>query len=201
MWYHKLLYCHSCGGRGSRTCGTSSAAVELKRRYLVLYCQDGLKWSEFHIVHYFQNPFILQSQQIARLTVGCLLAQDLVVGASRDLQRQKLRFPFCCSSLTPFLLPCQGLCLGLACGQQEQGCHGIAGTGTLQAGMARGSRGAQPGLQPCQLLPDVFWMLLLLPLQPSVDIWYIRDLKSECIYRCFHFFLSSSFSESTYGAV
>lgn len=59
-------------------------------------------------MHYFQNPFNPQSQQIARLDVGCLLAQGLVVGGSRDLQRQKLRFPFAVP-----LSPCS-LCHGRA---------------------------------------------------------------------------------------
>lgn len=91
------------GIRGSSTCGASSAAVELKCRYLVLQCQDGLKRSEFHIMHYFQNPCKLQSQQIVRLTVGCPLAQGLVVGASRDIQRQKFRFLPLLSLAVPLL--------------------------------------------------------------------------------------------------
>lgn len=140
------------GIRGSSTCGTSSAAVELKCRYLVLQCQDGLKWSEFHIMHYFQNRFKLQSQQVARLTAGCPLAQGLVVGASRDIQRQKLKFPPLPSFAVP-LLPhsfcrARASVRGWACGQQDPGLLWHCRDWHLQPGLARGSRGLSLATRP-----------------------------------------------------
>lgn len=129
-------------------------------------------WPEVVRISYyalFPKSFSLQSQQIASLTVGCLLAQGLVIGASRDLQRQKLRFPFAVP-LSPFLLLCQGLCSGLG--------SWAAGPG-LPWHWPEAARGPSLATRSWQLLPDVFWMLPVLPLQPAAAIWYIRDLKSE----------------------
>lgn len=122
--------------------------------------------------------------------VGSLLAQGLVVGASRDLQRQKLSFPFAVP-LSP--QSCQVWARG-------RDWH-------LQAGLARGSRGLSLAPRSWQHLPDVFWMLLWmllsLSLQPAAASWCIRDPKSGCVHGwCSSpFFLFSFLCESTYGTV
>lgn len=145
-------------------------------------------------MHQFQNPFSLQSQQIARLTVGCLLAQGLVVGASRDLQRQILRFPFAVPLLPHSFCRARALFWGWACGQQDQGSHGIAGTGTCRLAWPEAAGGLSLATSPGSFFLMCFGCFscclcsLLWPYGIS-GIWNLN--------RCLYFFQLSSLSEST----